>query len=135
MTKHGKVLPARRSREAFEESLLIRSAESVGRVIGSLQRQLDSASRRIAGREEDVEESVPVGNNGNGGTRNSAARKNARKNSAHVRAAGAGRGKSGNKKTQSTADRTSKRAPKSSRAKKTAASGGSRRKSAARVRR
>jgi hypothetical protein len=37
--------PARdRSRE--DESLLIRSAESLGRMIGSLQRQLDVATRR-----------------------------------------------------------------------------------------
>jgi hypothetical protein len=39
--------PARdRSRE--DESLLLRSAESLGRMIGSLQRQLDVATRRIA---------------------------------------------------------------------------------------
>ena len=38
--------PARdRSRE--DESLLLRSAESLGRMIGSLQRQLDVATRRI----------------------------------------------------------------------------------------
>ena len=40
MAKQGKILPARRPRG--EESLLLRSAESLGRVIGSLQRQLDS---------------------------------------------------------------------------------------------
>src|SRR5712672_3039437 len=40
--------PARdRSRE--DESLLLRSAESLGRVIGSLQRQLDIATGRIDG--------------------------------------------------------------------------------------
>ena len=40
--------PARdRSRE--DESLLLRSAESLGRMIGSLQRQLDVATRRLAG--------------------------------------------------------------------------------------
>jgi hypothetical protein len=39
--------PARdRSRE--NESLLLRSAESLGRMIGALQRQLDVATRRIA---------------------------------------------------------------------------------------
>ena len=39
MAKQGKVLPARRPRG--EDSLLIRSAESLGRAIGKLQRQLD----------------------------------------------------------------------------------------------
>ena len=40
--------PARdRSRE--NESLLLRSAESLGRMIGSLQRQLDIATGRLAG--------------------------------------------------------------------------------------
>ena len=39
--------PARdRSRE--DESLLLRSAEALGRMIGSLQRQLDVAARRMA---------------------------------------------------------------------------------------
>ena len=39
--------PARdRSRE--DESLLLRSAEALGRMIGSLQRQLDVATRRMA---------------------------------------------------------------------------------------
>ena len=40
--------PARdRSRE--DESLLLRSAESLGRMIGSLQRQLDVATGRLTG--------------------------------------------------------------------------------------
>jgi hypothetical protein len=43
MAKQGnKVLPARRPRG--EESLLIRSAESLGKVIGRLQRQLDRSA-------------------------------------------------------------------------------------------
>lgn len=43
-----KSVPARdRSRD--EESLLLRSAESLGRLIGSLQRQLDVATGRLAG--------------------------------------------------------------------------------------
>jgi hypothetical protein len=48
MAKKGlRATPARdRSRE--DESLLLRSAESLGRMIGSLQRQLDIATRRIA---------------------------------------------------------------------------------------
>ena len=44
--------PARdRSRE--DESLLLRSAESLGRMIGSLQRQLDVATRRMADTQAD----------------------------------------------------------------------------------
>ena len=50
MTKRGKVLPARRPRERFasEESILLRSAETIGRVIGTLQRQLDGARGRLS---------------------------------------------------------------------------------------
>ena len=55
MAKSRKVLPARKPREAQleEHSLLVRSAESLGRVIGALQRQLDSASRRLGSRHTD----------------------------------------------------------------------------------
>jgi hypothetical protein len=50
MTKRSKVLPARkpRDRSRDDDSLLLRSAESLGRVIGALQRQLDGATRRLA---------------------------------------------------------------------------------------
>lgn len=41
MAKQGRILPARRQRS--EASLLLRSAESLGRIIGSLQRELDAA--------------------------------------------------------------------------------------------
>ena len=51
MARQQKKLPARR-RSAVDESLLIRSAESLGRVIGSLQRQLDAA-RRLVGQAAD----------------------------------------------------------------------------------
>ena len=44
MARQGKTLPARRY-QATDDSLLIRSAESLGRMIGSLQRQLDAARR------------------------------------------------------------------------------------------
>lgn len=49
MTKRKKVLPARkpRDRSRDDDSLLLRSAESLGRVIGALQRQLDSATKRL----------------------------------------------------------------------------------------
>ena len=49
MAKRRKAPPARKPRaaQAEEHSLLLRSAESLGRVIGALQRQLDDASKRI----------------------------------------------------------------------------------------
>jgi hypothetical protein len=47
MARQRKTLPARR-KNAIDTSLLIRSAESLGRVIGSLQRQLDAARQLTA---------------------------------------------------------------------------------------
>ena len=47
MARQRKTLPARR-RDAMDDSLLIRSAESLGRVIGSLQRQLDAARHVVS---------------------------------------------------------------------------------------
>jgi hypothetical protein len=46
-----KTVPAypSRDRSRSDESLLLRSAESLGRVIGSLQRQLEIATGRAAG--------------------------------------------------------------------------------------
>ena len=51
MAKRRKTLPARkpRDRSRDDDSLLLRSAESLGRVIGALQRQLDGATRKLAG--------------------------------------------------------------------------------------
>jgi hypothetical protein len=43
MAKQRKVLPARRKNVIGDDSLLIRSAESLGRLIGALQRQLEAA--------------------------------------------------------------------------------------------
>ena len=49
MAKQTKMLPARKPRNSRDdESLLMRSAESLGRMIGTLQRQLDGATRRLA---------------------------------------------------------------------------------------
>jgi hypothetical protein len=44
-----KTIPAHptRDRSRDDESLLLRSAESLGRMIGSLQRQLDAATGRV----------------------------------------------------------------------------------------
>jgi hypothetical protein len=49
MAKRKKALPAlKRNRPRDDESLLLRSAESLGRIIGALQRQLDSATKRLS---------------------------------------------------------------------------------------
>jgi hypothetical protein len=50
-----KTIPARPSRDRSrdDESLLLRSAESLGRMIGSLQRQLDVATGRLSGSKTD----------------------------------------------------------------------------------
>ena len=49
MAKRTKRLPARKPRNSRDgESLLMRSAESLGRMIGTLQRQLDGATKRLA---------------------------------------------------------------------------------------
>jgi hypothetical protein len=47
MAKQNK-LDAKAADAREEDSLLLRSAESLGRVIGALQRQLDGATRRLA---------------------------------------------------------------------------------------
>lgn len=47
MARQSRTLPARRPRAAANGSLLIRSAESLGRMIGTLQRQLDGASHML----------------------------------------------------------------------------------------
>lgn len=56
MTKRRKVLPARkpRDRSRDDDALLLRSAESLGRVIGALQRQLDGATKRLLKPDGDV---------------------------------------------------------------------------------
>jgi hypothetical protein len=61
MAKQRKMLPARRA-NGVDNSLLIRSAESLGRMIGSLQRQLDAA------RQLTVRSGATPRANGNAGT-------------------------------------------------------------------
>jgi hypothetical protein len=50
MAKRRKALPARPPMDGAgaEHSLLLRSAESLGRVIGALQRQLEDATKRLS---------------------------------------------------------------------------------------
>ena len=107
MARQEKTRPARRQ-NATNESLLIRSAESLGRVIGSLQRQLDAA-RHLTDRADGAQF------RGNGHVparqqRGGAAKAQRKTNSARPDAGS---------KLASAADRKSKRAAKSA-AKKTA---------------
>jgi hypothetical protein len=64
MARHGKALPARKPRDRSRDdaSVLLRSAESLGRVIGTLQRQLDSATGRRASTADDVMKDGGTGN-------------------------------------------------------------------------
>jgi hypothetical protein len=48
MPRQSKLPSAKTPDARDDESLLLRSAESLGRVIGALQRQLDGATRRLA---------------------------------------------------------------------------------------
>jgi len=81
-----KALPAypARDRTRDNESLLLRSAESLGRMIGSLQRQLDVATGRLTGGKP----------NGSGRRRVAAARSNARAKSGTTGTRAAARRKS-----------------------------------------
>jgi hypothetical protein len=118
MAKHGNRLPLRREREGGEDALLIRSAESLGRMIGSLQRQLDGASKRLSGARAlrmfgiDGHEGVASPR----GVSKAADAKPRKKPAASAK----GGSKSGATKVRSTADRKSKRASKAAAATKTA---------------
>ena len=105
MARQGKTRPARRE-SATNDSLLIRSAESLGRMIGSLQRQLDAA-RHVT----DGADSEQFRGNGHVPARQSSG---AAKTQRTTRAGGTS--KAGG--AQSAANRKSKRAAKSA-AKKT----------------
>ena len=109
MARQSKTRPARRE-SATNDSLLIRSAESLGRMIGSLQRQLDAA-RHLTGRADTAQISgnghVPARQQGSG------FEKTPRK-TASSRTSNTGT-------TRTAADRKSKRAAKSA-AKKTGVS-------------
>ena len=85
MAKQKRALPSRKPRDRFrdDESLLLRSAESLGRVIGSLQRQLDGATRRLSATASDAWEKVPSL------TDEKATRRGTKKRSATTKRAGA----------------------------------------------
>jgi hypothetical protein len=113
MAKRQKLLPARHS-EAVDDSVLIRSAETLGRMIGSLQRQLDGAKKRFSDPADDAAGRILVRGNGHSGRSKSAdvTRANTQ---GRARAARTGRAASVATKHQSTAVRKSKRAPASAR--------------------
>jgi hypothetical protein len=53
-----RVLPARKA-PRDDDSLLIRSAESLGRVIGSLQRQVQGTSKRVSSMTDKAMDAIP----------------------------------------------------------------------------
>ena len=60
MAKRSKALPARKSaRSRDDDSALIRTAESLGRMIGSLQRQLQDATSHMADAGETAFDELP----------------------------------------------------------------------------
>jgi hypothetical protein len=93
-----KVLPATpaRDRSRDDESLLLRSAETLGRMIGSLQRQLDVATGRLIGTETD-----DVGARKSGGAK--------RRGGSKAKSGIAARGGARRKSTSSTGRKTSRR--------------------------
>lgn len=96
--RETKVVPARKpSAMRDDDTLLIRSAESLGRVIGSLQRQVQGATKRMSRVAEDATDALPemprVRKGAAGGSRKRAATEKpagARKRRAK-KAAGAGK--------------------------------------------
>src|SRR2546425_13352591 len=60
MAKRSKALPARKSaRSRDDDSVLIRTAESLGRMIGSLQRQLQDATSHVSDAGETALDALP----------------------------------------------------------------------------
>src|SRR5687768_14800008 len=120
MAKHGNRVPLRREREGGEDALLIRSAESLGRMIGSLQRQLDGASKKLSGARARRIFGMDGHQDGASPRGVSKAADAKSRNRADAATGDKGGSKSGATKVRSTADRKSKRASKSAVAKKTA---------------
>lgn len=79
MAKQGKPLPVRRQRERPREddSILLRSAESVGRMIGTLQRELDGTQERLVEAMKGAAIVEPNGNHGSAEKRKRAKAKTA----------------------------------------------------------
>jgi len=79
-----------RDRSRDDESLLLRSAESLGRMIGSLQRQLDVATGRLATSKDGVARSKSNGT----GKKQAAAKRSAKAKSGTTNTAGGTRKRS-----------------------------------------
>jgi hypothetical protein len=109
MAKHGKTLPARkpRDRSRDDDSILLRSAESLGRVIGSLQRQLDGAKHLLSETADDAMEFLPDARLSGDGTTRPTARKRAPKKKAARKTARAA--KAAPARTASRTRKTSRR--------------------------
>jgi len=75
MAKRGKLAARRQRYQAEDEdSVLLRSAESIGRVIGTLQRQLDGARNRLSGVAGTSHRAPRTDTNGRGKTARTTAR-------------------------------------------------------------
>jgi hypothetical protein len=120
MAKQGKTLPARRQRATFDDSLLIRSAETLGRMIGSLQRQLDGVAKKMSsdGGAGTSRVERMNGHPGRAAADGAVASKPARKAATSGSASGARKTQSAGDRT--AADRKTKRAAKSAAPRKTA---------------
>ena len=107
MAKQKRALPKRkpRDRSRDDDSLLLRSAESLGRVIGSLQRQLDGATKRLSATAGDAWDLIPALPG------EKATRRGTKKRSATAKRAGAKNTKSaaGKKAKKSAAAKKSRR--------------------------
>ena len=117
MAKQRKVLPARKQgdRSRDDESLLMRSAESLGRMIGTLQRQLDGATKRLSETADDVMDVLPempaVGGTGarKGGGRKTTKSARKRTAAATTRRAGARKAPTQARKRQGASKASKKR--------------------------
>lgn len=109
MARQNKTLPARRQ-DAVDDSLLIRSAESLGRMIGSLQRQLEAA-RHLTDRADGAE----FRGNGHVPARQSGGTAKTQRRAKTQRKTKSAQSDAGTK--HAAADRKSKRAAKSAAAK------------------
>lgn len=107
MAEHKRALPKRkpRDRSRDDDSLLLRSAESIGRVIGLLQRQLDGATKRLSATASGAWESIPSLPGGK------ATRRGTKKRSATKKSAGAKnvKGAAGKKAKKSVAAQKTRR--------------------------
>lgn len=104
MTKQGKrTLQARRTESATDDdSLLVRSAESLGRVIGSLQRQVRRGSKRVNAMAGGALKALPGMSGSDGGFDGTSAKKrkaSATGRSASRKAAGTSNGSGARGKT------------------------------------